>query len=564
MEIRTRKVIRRYVSSDSGGQRKRPKVFDRDEYYYRRHAQQRRSEERHSPTHRIIETREPLRSRASLNTLWRRDSSPIRSQPFKMRLPYIKRVTPATDYYESRPRGRTRSSRPFVVDPAPEIRYAWPKSERPRPLSPEIRCISPRRKPSLRRPSPRPLERERERTVVVDAIPREGRSLERPKGPRPPRARTPVIEREPVRRRQRAVEIHQSPERRQERSRSIGGRQVRFAEDINYEEYRNRPRGRKEYYLPECDDDGRDEIRRRLCGRRVPNDRPRYRHLSPDRTTYRKIYLSGPSERGHLRPRIIQDGNHGFSEASNRIYAESQRRGQERDFHNLVSHSNPRRIRRFDDIRDCSSEDDKAGNDPSFRCPDVFDIHPEKALELLCITIEKLEAMSTVSKLRDREHNAPAGGADTPTTVTELHVYTQGRDLMQQSVLSKRFLSKREPEIPPSEYVSRLHRYCPLSTGVYLATSLYLTRIVNVDRIISVNRKNMHRLVLAGLRVAMKTVEDLPYPHSLFAKVGGVTERELTRLEISFCFLADFELRVDEQMLAEQAKILQWHLTQQT
>jgi hypothetical protein len=95
-----------------------------------------------------------------------------------------------------------------------------------------------------------------------------------------------------------------------------------------------------------------------------------------------------------------------------------------------------------------------------------------------------------------------------------------------------------------------------MSTAVYLATSIYITRLATVDRVISINGKNMHRLVLAGLRVAMKALEDLSYPHSRVAKVGGVSERELSRLEISFCFLTDFELRVDAQMLADQAQSL--------
>lgn len=99
----------------------------------------------------------------------------------------------------------------------------------------------------------------------------------------------------------------------------------------------------------------------------------------------------------------------------------------------------------------------------------------------------------------------------------------------------------------------RLHRYCPLSTAVYLATSFYITRMALVDKLLHVTPKNMHRLVLAGLLVATKALEDLSYPHSRVAKVGGVSEQELSKLEISFCFLANFELRVDAQMLMDEA-----------
>ncbi|KAL3456339.1 cyclin-domain-containing protein [Aspergillus heterothallicus] len=189
---------------------------------------------------------------------------------------------------------------------------------------------------------------------------------------------------------------------------------------------------------------------------------------------------------------------------------------------------------------------------------DVFEMTPDTALGLLCIAMDKLAANSTTQGAR----SGIQSGEDTPTRVTELHFSPTGEghlghDSIQQSVLSKRFLSKREPPITLREYLTRLHRYCPMSTGVYLATSLYITRMADVDQVISVNRKNIHRLVLAGLRVAMKTLEDLSYSHQRVAKVGGVGERELSRLEISFCFLADFELRVDREMLIEQARLLQ-------
>ncbi|KAL4880491.1 cyclin-domain-containing protein [Aspergillus karnatakaensis] len=214
-----------------------------------------------------------------------------------------------------------------------------------------------------------------------------------------------------------------------------------------------------------------------------------------------------------------------------------------------------------------------AENDPNVDyATDVFDISPDTALGLLCVAMDKLEFAPNVDT-HGQGNETPAldsrsgitSGAETPTRVTELHFAPTGedplgRDLMQQSVLSKRFLSKREPPITLREYLMRLHRYCPLSTGVYLATSLYITRMAGIDRIITINRKNVHRLVLAGLRVAMKTLEDLSYSHSRVAKVGGVTEKELSRLELSFCFLADFELRVDKQMLVDQARLLQWNM----
>lgn len=120
---------------------------------------------------------------------------------------------------------------------------------------------------------------------------------------------------------------------------------------------------------------------------------------------------------------------------------------------------------------------------------------------------------------------------------------------LQHSAITRKFYSKAPPPISIEEYLMRIHRFCPMSSAVYLATSYYIFRLAVEERAIPVTRRNCHRLILAGLRVAMKALEDLSYPHARFARVGGVSEIELARLEISFCFLTGFELVVREDGL---------------
>lgn len=127
---------------------------------------------------------------------------------------------------------------------------------------------------------------------------------------------------------------------------------------------------------------------------------------------------------------------------------------------------------------------------------------------------------------------------------------------LQHGAITRKFYSKNEPPISVNQYLQRLHQFCPMSTAVYLATSLYIHRLAVEERAIPVTRRNAHRLVLAGLRVAMKALEDLSYPHTKIAKVGGVSEVELARLEISFCFLAGFELVVGEELLTRHWEAL--------
>jgi Cyclin len=124
---------------------------------------------------------------------------------------------------------------------------------------------------------------------------------------------------------------------------------------------------------------------------------------------------------------------------------------------------------------------------------------------------------------------------------------------LQHSAITRKFYSKQSPPISLEDYLMRIHKFCPMSTGVYLATSVYIHRLAVEERAIPVTRRNSHRLLLAGLRVAMKALEDHSYSHKLFSKVGGVSKSELARLEISFCFLTNFELRVTKEVLLKQA-----------
>jgi len=124
---------------------------------------------------------------------------------------------------------------------------------------------------------------------------------------------------------------------------------------------------------------------------------------------------------------------------------------------------------------------------------------------------------------------------------------------VQHSAITRKFYSKHPPPISLEDYLMRIHKFCPMSTAVYLATSFYIHRLAIEERAIPVTRRNSHRLLLAGLRVAMKALEDLSYPHSRFSKVGGVSEGELARLEISFCFLTNFEFKTSKETLLAHA-----------
>lgn len=127
----------------------------------------------------------------------------------------------------------------------------------------------------------------------------------------------------------------------------------------------------------------------------------------------------------------------------------------------------------------------------------------------------------------------------------------------QHDAIARKFFSKKAPPISVDDYLQRMHRYCPMSTAVYLAAGAYLYRLAIEDKSVPVTAKTIHRLLLAALRIAMKALEDLSYPHKRFAGVGGVSERELAKLEISICYLMNFDLRMTAERLQEKAVAMQ-------
>jgi hypothetical protein len=128
---------------------------------------------------------------------------------------------------------------------------------------------------------------------------------------------------------------------------------------------------------------------------------------------------------------------------------------------------------------------------------------------------------------------------------------------VQQALLARKFFSKNPPAASVEEYVMRLHKYCPMSTAVYLAAGCYILKLCVEDRIVPVTPRTVHRLILGCLRAAMKALEDLAYPCMRFSRVGGVSQDQLHNLEVTVCYLLQFDLQVTTESLKQRTIRLQ-------
>ncbi|GJZ41585.1 cyclin-U4-1-like protein [Tanacetum coccineum] len=62
---------------------------------------------------------------------------------------------------------------------------------------------------------------------------------------------------------------------------------------------------------------------------------------------------------------------------------------------------------------------------------------------------------------------------------------------------------------------------------------------------LSINSFNVHRLLITGVMVAAKFMDDLYYNNAYYAKVGGISTTEMNFLEVDFLFGLGFQLNIN-------------------
>lgn len=119
------------------------------------------------------------------------------------------------------------------------------------------------------------------------------------------------------------------------------------------------------------------------------------------------------------------------------------------------------------------------------------------------------------------------------------------------------FHSSEEPSISVEEYVARLYRFFRCSSACTLLALIYIDRLIRRHSGFALNVLNVHRLFVTALTVAVKFFDDTYYSNSYYAKVGGLSLKELNRLEATLLILLDFRLHVNpEEFLSARAFVL--------
>jgi hypothetical protein len=111
----------------------------------------------------------------------------------------------------------------------------------------------------------------------------------------------------------------------------------------------------------------------------------------------------------------------------------------------------------------------------------------------------------------------------------------------------KPFLSKKIPSISIKQYLERLLSHTKMEISTLILILIYIDKICRNNNF-RLNYFNIHKLIITSMLVSIKYNEDEYFSNKFYAKVGGISVKDLDFLEYVFLTLIDFQLFVDEEL----------------
>ncbi|XP_010240959.1 PREDICTED: cyclin-U1-1 [Nelumbo nucifera] len=106
----------------------------------------------------------------------------------------------------------------------------------------------------------------------------------------------------------------------------------------------------------------------------------------------------------------------------------------------------------------------------------------------------------------------------------------------------------RAPSISIPKYLERIYKYTNCSPSCFVVGYVYIDRLLHKYPDSLVISLNVHRLLVTSVMVASKVLDDVHYNNAFYARVGGVSNAELNRLELELLFLLDFSVIVTSRI----------------
>ncbi|KAH6767521.1 cyclin p4 [Perilla frutescens var. hirtella] len=140
-----------------------------------------------------------------------------------------------------------------------------------------------------------------------------------------------------------------------------------------------------------------------------------------------------------------------------------------------------------------------------------------------------------------------------------LQCVAESNDLRRGSEPQKisAFNGVSRPSISIQSYLQRIFKYANCSPSCYIIAYVYLDRFTQRHPSLPVDSFNVHRLLITSIMLSAKFMDDMYYNNAYYAKVGGISTREINFLEVDFLFGLGFHLNVTPSTFQSYCSYLQ-------
>ncbi|EON61767.1 hypothetical protein W97_00983 [Coniosporium apollinis CBS 100218] len=114
-----------------------------------------------------------------------------------------------------------------------------------------------------------------------------------------------------------------------------------------------------------------------------------------------------------------------------------------------------------------------------------------------------------------------------------------------------RFHSRAPPGISIRDYLFRLIIHATLSPPILLSMVYYVDRLCLLYPAFTISSLTVHRFLIASATVAAKGLSDSFWTNNTYARVGGVSTRELALLELEFLTRVDWKIVPKPEVLVD-------------
>lgn len=115
----------------------------------------------------------------------------------------------------------------------------------------------------------------------------------------------------------------------------------------------------------------------------------------------------------------------------------------------------------------------------------------------------------------------------------------------------------KTPNLPIDQFLLRIKQYSPsISIPAYLHSIFMLFKLTILLSLIQLTTNNSYRFIVGALRTCTKLLDDVYQKQLNFTHVVGVNLRDLSKIEVNFCYLINFNFNLQclDQQLARFLK----------